>query len=77
MFLNSVMLKSLMATNEPKEEAAAPVDGEAIDCMITPWSEWTPCSASCGTSHKEKLRMIKVKRNYFLIPNQPFLNTKY
>lgn len=33
----------------------------AFDCMVTEWSDWSPCSATCGKAWKEKLRMIKVR----------------
>ncbi|XP_018331208.1 spondin-1 [Agrilus planipennis] len=37
-----------------------PVEGnEPVDCMVTEWSEWTPCSVSCGTGFTEKRRMVK------------------
>jgi len=31
-----------------------------IDCMVTEWTDWSPCNATCGKAWKEKLRMIKI-----------------
>ncbi|KAK5643865.1 hypothetical protein RI129_007710 [Pyrocoelia pectoralis] len=33
--------------------------GPPVDCMVTDWSEWSQCSASCGQGYSQKLRMIK------------------
>lgn len=34
-------------------------NGEPVDCMVSPWLEWSPCSVSCGVGHSERRRMIK------------------
>uniref|UniRef100_A0A0P6DCY0 Spondin-1 n=2 Tax=Daphnia magna TaxID=35525 RepID=A0A0P6DCY0_9CRUS len=31
-----------------------------IDCMITEWTQWSPCNVTCGKGWREKQRMIKV-----------------
>ena len=31
-----------------------------VDCMVTPWSEWSDCTKKCGKEYVTRTRMIKV-----------------
>ena len=35
------------------------VPADVVDCMVTPWSEWTSCTKTCGKSYQFKTRMVK------------------
>lgn len=34
--------------------------GPRVDCVMSEWSEWTACSASCGLGHRERTRSVLV-----------------
>lgn len=39
--------------------AVANASNEPVDCMVTPWLDWSPCSVSCGVGVSERIRMVK------------------
>ena len=41
-------------------ESYASTDEAAVDCVVSRWSHWSPCSVSCGRGIKTKTRTIQV-----------------
>lgn len=37
---------------------------EAIDCMVSEWSEWSECNKSCGKGHTIRTRMVKLEPQF-------------
>jgi len=42
-------------------EIQGDVPGSKVDCMITEWSEWSECTATCGQAAKSRQRMVKAQ----------------
>lgn len=35
-------------------------NGPRVDCVVSEWSDWTACSATCGLGHRERTRRVLV-----------------
>lgn len=42
-------------------EINGPSRGPPVDCMVTPWSEWSECTQKCGKEYVTRSRMIKLE----------------
>ncbi|XP_071452717.1 spondin-1 [Hetaerina americana] len=58
----SAAANTLRQTEEDLERKGfyPPKPESRIDCVATDWSSWGPCSVSCGSGFKEKVRVVKV-----------------
>jgi len=57
---SSLYRSSQQAFNSPNFEHGH-LDQPVIDCVVTPWGEWSPCSKSCGNNGRmTRRRMIKL-----------------
>ena len=41
-------------------EIEKPNMGPPVDCMVTPWTEWSDCQQMCGKEYVTRTRMIKL-----------------
>ncbi|KAG8330791.1 Spondin-1 [Homalodisca vitripennis] len=37
------------------------ITGPPVDCVMSPWSQFTSCSVTCGTGFREKTRTVLVE----------------
>lgn len=40
------------------------LSGAPVDCVLEEWSQWSPCSAQCGTGHRVRRRNITQEPKY-------------
>ncbi|GJQ65601.1 hypothetical protein Trydic_g7698 [Trypoxylus dichotomus] len=53
------VVKDVLLGQTPRQPQVASQNLEPIDCMVTEWSLWSSCSATCGSGVIHKQRMIK------------------
>lgn len=62
------IVKAALTGKQPSEELQfRPAILPPIDCMVSEWSPWSPCSVTCGTGRVTSNRIIKV--NCFVFYN--------
>ncbi|VDK29799.1 unnamed protein product [Anisakis simplex] len=47
--------------------------GEPVDCVISEWTPWGNCSATCGSGKRQRSRQIEASR-FSLIPPKSLKN---
>ena len=58
---NSMCVDDDVTTQTPPRTGSQRRDSDVIDCVVSGWTAWSRCSATCGRSFKTKSRTVEVE----------------